>query len=69
MDKNTTNDGWQVYRDFQDWRVALYQGLREMHPDTLEALLGDMRQTMERAEKAQIEVKARHQVRRQGGEI
>jgi hypothetical protein len=62
-DALNASDEWQVYRNFQEWRVALYQGLREMHPDELEALLGDMRQTQERIEAAQIEVKARHQVK------
>jgi hypothetical protein len=56
-------NGWRVYEGFSDWRVFLYQHIREMHPDALEALLGDMKMTMERIEAAQIEVKARHTVK------
>ena len=42
----------KLYRDFQDWRVKLYQALanRQCSDDVLQTIAGDLRQTLERIE-------------------
>ena len=44
----------KLYRDFQDWRVKLYQAIanRQCSDAMLQTLAGDLRQTLERIENA-----------------
>ena len=39
-----------IYSYFHEWRVGLYQHLREIPTEILQALVADMRQTIARIE-------------------
>ena len=52
------------YQAFHDWRVALYQALNDSSVDTnyLDALIGDLYQTIERLEEKKNTLKAKREV-------